>query len=148
MAPDIDVVQRLYDGWEAGDMTRALENLDPRVIWEAISDAPDAGTYSGHAGARRYMEDWLGDFDLRPMELKEVIGEEDRFVISQCGRARGKGSGLETEIHYFAAYRLRAGKISEIKEFRTKDEALRAVGLDQDCSPATRRNVSARRLSR
>ena len=136
MNPDIEIVQRLYDGWVAGDMTRALENLHPDVVWEAITDAPDAGTYSRHAGARRYMQDWLGDFDLLPMEFEEVFGEGDRFVIAQCGRARGKGSGVETEIHYFVAYRLRDGRIADILEFRTKAEALEAAGLSEQSARA------------
>jgi ketosteroid isomerase-like protein len=126
---NVQVVRGLYDGWMEGDVTRALEHVDPGVVWEAIADAPDAGTYRGHAGARRYMEDWLGDFDFLPMEFKEVIDDEDRVAIAQCGRAKGKGSGVETEIHYAVAYWLREGRITEIKEFRTIEEALEAAGL-------------------
>jgi ketosteroid isomerase-like protein len=128
---NIQVVRGLYDGWMEGDVTRALENLDPEIVWEAIPDAPDAGTYCGHAGVRRYMEDWLGDFDFLPMEFREAIEEQDRLVIVQCGRAKGKGSGVSTEIHYAVAYRFRNGKISEINEFRTKAEALEAAGLSE-----------------
>ena len=132
-APDtrdsVAVVRGLYDGWMEGDVEGALERLDPEIVWEAITDAPDAGTYRGHAGARRYMEDWLGDFDFSPMEFKETVRAGDRLVIAQCGRATGKGSGVETEIHYAVAYWLRDCRIVEIKEFRTKEEALEAAGL-------------------
>jgi ketosteroid isomerase-like protein len=126
---NVDAVRGLYDGWMSGDVERALECVGPEVVWEAIADAPDAGTYRGHAGVRRYMEDWLADFDFVPMEFKEVIDDHDRLVITQCGRAIGKGSGVETEIHYAVAYRLADGRITEIKEFRTKEEALEAAGL-------------------
>jgi ketosteroid isomerase-like protein len=131
MRTNVEVVRGLYDGWMGGDVARALEYLDPGIVWEAIADAPDAGTYRGHAGVRRYMEDWLGDFDFQGMEFKEVVDEQDRLVISQCGRGTGKGSGVETEIHYAVAYWLRGGKVTEIKEFRTKAEALEAVGLKE-----------------
>jgi ketosteroid isomerase-like protein len=124
-----DVARGVYDGWMDGDVTRALEFLDPEVVWEAIADAPDAGTYRGHAGARRYMEDWLGDFDFLPMEFKQVVEEHDRLAIAQCARAKGKGSGVETEIHYAVAYRLSDGKIIEVREFRTMAEALEAANL-------------------
>jgi ketosteroid isomerase-like protein len=126
---NVQVVRGVYDGWMTGDVTRALEFLDREIVWEAITDAPDAGTYRGHAGVRRYMEDWLHDFEFLPMEFKEVVEAEDRLVITQCGRAKGKGSGVETEIHYAVAYWLRGGRITEIKEFRTKAEALEAAGL-------------------
>jgi ketosteroid isomerase-like protein len=131
MRTNVQAVRGLYDGWMEGDVTRALEYVDPKIVWEAITDAPDAGTHRGHAGVRRHMEDWLGDFDFLPMEFKEVVEGEDRLVIAQCARATGKGSGVPTEIHYVVAYWLRDGKIVEIKEFRTKEEALEAVGLSE-----------------
>jgi ketosteroid isomerase-like protein len=129
MSPEnVELVRSVYDGWARGDVAKALEGLDASIVWEAIADAPDAGTYRGHAGVRRYMEDWLGDFDIVSMDFKEVITCEDRLVVTQCARARGKGSGVETELHYAAAYRFRGGKVVEIQEFRTKEEALAAVG--------------------
>jgi ketosteroid isomerase-like protein len=125
------VVRGVYDGWIDGDVTRALEYLEPGIVWEAIADAPDAGTYRGHAGVRRYMEDWLGDFDINSMDFEEVIDAEDRLVVVQLARATGKGSGVETQLHYAVAYRFRDDSIIEIKEFRTKAEALEAVGLSE-----------------
>jgi uncharacterized protein len=130
MSPEnVDLVRSVYDGWVHGDVTDALKSIDPSIVWEAIADAPDAGTYRGHAGVRRYMEDWLRDFDIVSMDFKEVIAGEDRLVIAQCARAKGKGSGVETELHYAVAYRFHGGKIAEIREFRTKEEALKAVEL-------------------
>jgi ketosteroid isomerase-like protein len=123
-----DVARGVYDAWRDGDVTRALAFLDPEVVWEAIPDAPDAGTYRGHAGARRYMEDWLGDFDIHAMDFQEVIEAEDRLVVVQCARATGKGSGVETRLNYAVAYWFRDDRILAIKEFRTKGEAIEAPG--------------------
>jgi ketosteroid isomerase-like protein len=134
---NIEIVRGVYDGWFCGDVTSALRYLDPEIVWEAIADAPDAGTYRGHAGCRRYMEDWLGDFDMLSMDFEEVIGAEDRLVIAQCARTKGKGSGIETELRYAVAYQLRSGKIVEIKEFRTKTEALGAAGLQESEKPVS-----------
>jgi ketosteroid isomerase-like protein len=128
---NVEIVRGVYDGWCSRDVTRALQYLDPEIVWEAIPDAPDAGTYRGHAGVRRYMEDWLGDFDILSMDFEEVIDGDDRLVIAQCARTKGRGSGIETELHYAVAYWLRSGKVVEIKEFRTKTEALEAAGLHE-----------------
>ena len=130
----IEIVRGVYAGWIDGDVTRALERLDSTVVWDAIADAPDAGTYRGHAGVRRYMEDWLGDFDILSMDFEQAIDGEDSLVIAQCGRTKGKGSGVETSLNYACAYWFRSGKIIEIKEFRTKEEALEAVGLSKSGS--------------
>jgi ketosteroid isomerase-like protein len=40
-----------FDGW--------LEFFSEEIKWEAVEDAPDAGTYRGHIGIRGYFEDWL-----------------------------------------------------------------------------------------
>ena len=40
----IEVARGIYDGWVSGNVGSALESLDPEVVWEAIADAPDAGT--------------------------------------------------------------------------------------------------------
>ena len=128
---NVEVVRGVFDAWSSGDVQRAFEFLDPGIVWDAIADAPDSGTYEGHAGMRRYMEDWLRDFDFEPMEFGEIVGAGDRLVITQSIRGRGKASGAVTEIHYAVAYRLRAGKVIEAKEFRTKQEALEAAGLSE-----------------
>ena len=74
--------------------------------------------------------------DLGDKKMRNQFGEGstpvlagDRLVIAQRARTRGKGSGIETELPYAVAYWFRGGTILEIKEFRTKDEALEAVGL-------------------
>jgi ketosteroid isomerase-like protein len=133
----VEIVRGVYDGWASGDVTSALRYLDPEIVWEAIQDAPDAGTYRGHRGVRRYMEDWLGDFDILSMDFEEVIDADDCLVVVQCARTKGKGSGVETELHYAVACWLRSGKIVEIKEFRTKTEALEAAALSESEKPVS-----------
>jgi ketosteroid isomerase-like protein len=44
-----------FDGW--------LEFFSEGIEWEAVEDAPDAGTYRGHAGIRGYLEDWISTVD-------------------------------------------------------------------------------------
>jgi ketosteroid isomerase-like protein len=112
-----------------GHVSRALEHVDTAVVWEAIADAPDAGIYRGHAEVRRYMEDWVEDFEIVTMDFEEVIDAGECLVVVQHARTRGKGSGLETELYYAAAYRFHDNKIMEVREFRTRAEALQAAGL-------------------
>jgi len=38
---NVHAVRGVYDGWIDGDVTRALEYLDPEIVWEAIADAPE-----------------------------------------------------------------------------------------------------------
>jgi ketosteroid isomerase-like protein len=128
---NVEVVRGLCQAWSDADVERALLAVDPDVVWEAITDAPDAGTYRGHAGVRRYMEDWIGDFDITEFDVQPLGAEGDRLVLAQRVRAAGKGSGAETELRYAVAYWFRDGRLVEIREFRTEAEALAAADIGE-----------------
>ena len=129
---DVDIVRKVYDAWSSSDPVSAFGYLDPDVVWEAIEDAPDAGTYRGHAGVKRYMDDWLQDFEDFAFEFDKPIEVDGRLILEQWARNRGKGSGLETEIHYGAVYTFRGGKVLTVNEYNTHADALAAVGLPED----------------
>jgi ketosteroid isomerase-like protein len=124
-----EAVWRLYnEGWAAGNFAILDELLDPAVVWTAIEDAPDAGTYKGYEGVRRYWLDWLHDFDMHPFEIEETIESGDRLVCVQRGTTTGKGSGVRTEIRYACVYTFGDdGRIVELNEYATREEALQAV---------------------
>jgi ketosteroid isomerase-like protein len=129
---DVEQVRRLYnDGWMAGDLDLALQLLHPEIVWTAIESAPDAGTRTGLDECRVYMEDWLEDFDFES-HTTEVLGvaPDQRLVCANHGVGMGKGSGIRTEIRYAGTYRFADdGRIIEIHEYATLDDALEAAGL-------------------
>jgi ketosteroid isomerase-like protein len=124
------VIDRLYNrGWGPGNLDLALGLLDPEILWTAIEDAPDAGTYRGHDAVRAYMQDWLDHFDIHSGDLEEVIDAgEDRLICVQRATATGKASGVRTELRYACLYTFRGERIVEIKEYATREEALAAAG--------------------
>jgi ketosteroid isomerase-like protein len=128
---NVEVVRKVYAAWTCGDPSEAFEHLDPEVVWEAIEDAPDAGTYRKHSGVKRYMDDWLQDFEMLGFEFRRSIDAEGRLVMEQRGTTKGKGSGLTTVINYAAVYTFRLGKVLTVKEYGTYEQALEAVGLSE-----------------
>jgi ketosteroid isomerase-like protein len=44
---------------EVGGFDAWLDFFSEEIVWEAVEDAPDAGTYRGHEGIRGYLEDWF-----------------------------------------------------------------------------------------
>ena len=128
---NVEIVRKVYDAWSRSDLSRAFEFLDPEVVWEAIEDAPDAGTYRGHSGVKRLMDDWLQDFEDFAFECGQPVEVDGGFVLEQWWRNTGKGSGLKTEIHYAAIYTFRRGKVLTVKEYNTCAEALEAARLSE-----------------
>ena len=127
----VEVVRKVYDAWCDGEPSRAFDYLDSDVVWEAIEDAPDAGTYRGHGGVKGYMDDWLHDFENFEFEFAHPVEAGERLVLEQWGRNKGKGSGLKTEIHYAAVYTFRKGKVLTVHEYGTYADALEAAGLSE-----------------
>jgi ketosteroid isomerase-like protein len=109
------------------------EFWDEEISWRAIEDAPDdVGEMHGVAAARRYVQDWLDMFEdivNVPQELLDV-GDE-RVIAVQHVTGRARLSGIETELRYAVVYTLRDGKIVRVKEYRTREQALDAVGLSR-----------------
>jgi ketosteroid isomerase-like protein len=128
---NVEVVRKVYEAWTCGDPPQAFECLDPEVVWEAIEDAPDAGTYRGYSGVKRYMDDWLQDFEMLGFEFRQSFEVEGRLVMQQRGRTKGRGSGLTTVINYAAVYTFRASRVLTVKEYNTFGEALEAVGQSE-----------------
>ena len=126
---NVEIVRKVYDAWSRSDPSQAFDYLDPDVVWEAIEDATDAGTYRGHSGVKRHMDDWLQDFEDFAVEFGQPVEVDGRLVLEQWWRNRGKGSGLKTEIRYAAVYTFRGGKVFTVKEYNTCAEALEAAGL-------------------
>jgi ketosteroid isomerase-like protein len=69
----VQIVRKVYEAWARGDPSKAFDYLDPEVVWEAIENAPDAGTYRGHSGVKRYMDDWLQDFEEEHNTYAEAL---------------------------------------------------------------------------
>lgn len=123
------VVRRLYnEGWVVGNFDVVFELLDPGIVWTAIEEAPDAGTYRGHEGVRAYMQDWLDDFHLESNLIEQSTEVGDRLVCAQIGAATGKGSGVRAELRYACVYTFGDDeRIVELSEYGAHEEALAAA---------------------
>src|SRR5437868_4226516 len=102
-----------------------LDLLDPGIVWTAIEDAPDAGTYRGYEGVRGYWQDWLDDFDINEFRIEEAIEAGDQLVCVQRVTTTSKGSGIRTELLYACLYTFGDDeRLVEVNEYATREEAL------------------------
>ncbi len=129
---NVETVARLYnDCWALGKLELVPEILHPDIVWTAIESAPDSGTRRGQVECRAYMNDWLESFDLKAMPIEEARSAPDGLLVCALhGVGTEKRTGLTTDIHYGAAFRFAPdGRLVEIHEYATHQEALEAVGL-------------------
>jgi ketosteroid isomerase-like protein len=128
---NVETVQRAYAAWNRRDMATALGLCSPDFDWWELEDVPESTVHHGHAaiGARfAELDDmWIG----LSSEPREFIELGDFVVVPVRQTARGRASGVAIDEDWVHVFRMQDGKIVELREYRDKPEALKAVGLEE-----------------
>jgi ketosteroid isomerase-like protein len=126
-----DLMTQAYAAYERGGLDALAAYWHPEITWRAAEGAlDDVGLMEGPGALRRYYEGWEETFDAIRMEVDEVIDAGDQAVAVVRGIGRMKGSESEIDIRYAIVVSFRDGKIASGREYFTKEQALRAAGLD------------------
>jgi ketosteroid isomerase-like protein len=128
---NVEIVRRVLGNYGDQDTEKMLADVHSDVeIDYSASNAPDASVYHGHGACRAFVQGRFEDFEERSFEATELIDAPPNAVIA-VGRMRGRGraSGVGVEAGSVTLWTLRQGKVSQIKLYQTRAEALEAVGL-------------------
>ena len=101
--------------------------LHPEVEWFPVEE--NRSPTRGISGAMRYREQWLETWDDHRFTVEEVI-EGDRDVVARVHiSGRGKASGAEVDLRFYAQFRIEDDKIIRIYDHDDRESALAAAGL-------------------
>jgi ketosteroid isomerase-like protein len=128
---NVETVREAVDAMNARDIDRYLtcctddvQLLPPTSAIEGAFDGPD--------GIRRYfadIEDVAPDFRL---DLASIEAVDDRRVIGFLRVTfSGRSSGVPGDLPVTTVYDLADGRISRIQVFLDREQALKAVGLQE-----------------
>jgi ketosteroid isomerase-like protein len=92
-------------------------------------DAPDQGAYRGHAGMKRWLEDWGAAWAEWSIAPEELLDAGDSVVVLIRMSTRGRGSGLEVDREDALVYGVAGGKIVRVDYYNDRKQALEGVGL-------------------
>jgi ketosteroid isomerase-like protein len=127
---NVELVRRAMEVFASGDLDAFLAAHHPDTEWRSASDEPNAQTYHGHDGIRRFAaeisEAWAGRFN-DTIEFEDFIDLGHWVVVPWTARLTGRSSGIEVEVKETYAVRVEDGLIVRVDEYRTRDEAIRAV---------------------
>ncbi len=126
-------VERVRESYEFVDREHEpdFDLLHPDIQWHTRADLPDSGTYRGPDGVATLMAEWWGTFDELHVDVEELIDARDRVVAVLRLRGRVRGSTQEVDMSETHVLTMRDGKVTEIREYPTKVEALKALGLEE-----------------
>lgn len=129
------MVRRVYEAVAVGDSEGVLAKYDPDVEFD-FSRSPFASVlnksvFRGHEGLRDFIRERYEAFDKTEDDCQELFEVGDKVISVVSSRARGRESGVDVEQTHFALWSIDAGKVTSVRWFGTRDEALEAVGLSE-----------------
>ena len=128
---NVEIVRGAADAFNRGDVDAWLTHFDRDIVWHAFPDEPDPGPFHGHDAVRAMTARWkdvLSDFR---MEAKEFIDAGEYVLMPARMLGRIRDSDAEVTVDEVYVNKCRNGKIAEVRECRTKEEALEVVGLPE-----------------
>ena len=126
---NVEMVRAGYEAFNRGDIEAALAPLHPSIEWWPAADEPITAPYRGHDGYRRLIAEAREAVPDLQTEIEELFVVGDRVVVCVRFWGRGRDSGAPVEVRETHVARLRDGKITEVREYRNKEQALEAVRL-------------------
>jgi ketosteroid isomerase-like protein len=130
---NVEVVKAAYEAFARGGLDRWMEHFTDDVDWRAIEgDIDDVGPIHGKDALRAWLQDWIDTFDefwFEPLELIDA-GRDTVVVVERYG-GRAKLSGVETDQMEAEVFTIRDGKITRLRMFQERAEALEAAGLQE-----------------
>jgi ketosteroid isomerase-like protein len=124
---NVEIVRAGFEALNAGEPDFSIYH--PALIYHPRADEPDPSPHIGREAFERLARGFLESFPSLAFSVEEVIDAGDLVIASTVMHGRGSVSGAEVTDAYVFVYRLRDGLVVEGWEYRTKEEALEAVGL-------------------
>jgi ketosteroid isomerase-like protein len=126
---NVELVRGGFEALNAGEPDFSIYH--PALVYHPRSDEPDPSPHVGREAFERLASGFLEAFSDLAFEVQELIdADEDIVVASTVMRGRGSASGADVTDAYVFVYRLRDGLVVEGWEYKTTEEALKAMELD------------------
>ena len=127
---NVELVRAAWEAWERRDMEAIFAFYDPALVYHPRADEPDPSPHIGREAFERLALGFLDSFPNSEFDVEELIDADDLVIALTVMRGRGRVSGADVTDAYVFVYKLRDGLIVEGWEYRTRQEALKAVGLE------------------
>jgi ketosteroid isomerase-like protein len=128
---NVEIVERLNALYNARDFPALAELMTPDFVWDMSRvDAPVGNRYAGLPELRGFIEAWSDSFAAEHIATEEIHDAGDQVVVVVHQSAQGRSSGIAVEQRYAMVWTLHGGRASRMDMYANKDDALKAVGLE------------------
>ena len=127
-AENLEIVRRSTELWNGGDFDGLRELFAPDVVLHIPEGLPDQGPFCGADEVVNQYRRMGEDFSLH-LEGTDSEARGDWVIVRYRWTVRGDYSGIEGEFRYTGVFRVRDGKIVEVRYCWNDADALAAAGL-------------------
>jgi len=125
---NVELTRAAYAAFRRRDYDRLLVLLHAEVEFSSLIMDADSRVFRGHAGVREYLDSLLEVLPEWEATVEEIEDFGDSVLVRTLVKAIGAYSGAPVEQVMWQVVRVRDGKVASWHLFRTKEEALEAVG--------------------
>lgn len=126
---NVEAVRALWRAFERREVPP--QAFAENVEWHTASDMPDSEICTGVKEIQRMLAvGWENVVDPG-LEAEEFRDAGALVVVRWRGWGKGRASELPMDWREAHTYLLREGKVVEVREYRTWDQALKAVGREE-----------------
>ena len=128
---NVEVVRRAIEAFNQRELEALVESYDAEVVVDwSRSAGVEAGIYRGHEGVRRLNSGFYDAWDRITVSPEDFIERGEHVVVPNHACFWGR-DGIKVEARSVFVHTIRAGRIVELRLFRERPEALKAVGLEE-----------------
>jgi 2-haloalkanoic acid dehalogenase type II len=126
--PNIRVLERFYEAYNARDIERILALMHPEIRFESRFAQMGGAVYHGHDGVRGWLDDLADAWDYLDVDLQEATETEPDHVVALIRlHGRGRASGLDIDEQLAHVLDFRGGLVARLA-YTDRTQAERVVG--------------------
>lgn len=107
-----DVIRRVYDAYQRGDIDAILAELTDDFEWNAPGGAPFSGFRHGRDQMRELFQEMKRWVRIDQMDVDDIVADGDKVVVIGRQRVTVLETGRHYETPWAHIYTMRGGKIA------------------------------------
>src|SRR6266576_1967756 len=128
---NVEIVRRLNEVYNQRSFAENPDLVDPEIVWDmSRMQIPDSAAYTGPVGFREFVDTWTESFVSEQIDAEDIIDGGDQVLVMVHHSGRGKISGIEVDQRFAMVWTLRDRRAVRMEMYRTREEALAAMGLE------------------
>ena len=127
----VEVIRRVLAEWERGNFgTGEFFDPDVHVRWINPIFVHRSETH-GLEELGQAMVEFLDAWERVTARAERIVSAGDKVITVETWQARGRASGVETEVRHSSIWTVVGGKITSFANYGTPDAAFEAAGLSE-----------------